>query len=51
MKGLCDELGHPGYRGGVETPPERDVLTELGCDLLQGYLFARPERGFKVPRW
>jgi EAL domain-containing protein (putative c-di-GMP-specific phosphodiesterase class I) len=29
---------------GVETVAERDVLLELGADLLQGYLFARPTR-------
>src|SRR5690606_1449818 len=27
---------------GVETRAERDVLVELGCDLLQGFLIARP---------
>ena len=27
---------------GIETVEERDVLTMLGCDLLQGYYFARP---------
>jgi PAS domain S-box-containing protein len=27
---------------GVERTEERDVLAELGCDLLQGYLFGRP---------
>lgn len=31
---------------GVETAAERDVLVELGADLLQGYLFARPAPGF-----
>lgn len=35
---------------GVETLQERDVLVELGCDLLQGYLFARPGPGFPIPR-
>jgi EAL domain-containing protein (putative c-di-GMP-specific phosphodiesterase class I) len=29
---------------GVETQAEREMLVELGCDLLQGYLFGRPER-------
>jgi EAL domain-containing protein (putative c-di-GMP-specific phosphodiesterase class I) len=29
---------------GVETQAERDVLVELGCHLLQGYLFGKPER-------
>lgn len=32
---------------GVETPQERDALLELGADLLQGYLFGRPEREFR----
>jgi len=27
---------------GIEKPAERDMLMSLGCDLLQGYLFARP---------
>jgi len=36
---------------GVETPEERDVLESDGCDLLQGYLFAKPDRGFPAPRW
>lgn len=27
---------------GVETDGERDALAELGCDLMQGFLFARP---------
>ncbi|MDP8999116.1 MAG: EAL domain-containing protein [Myxococcota bacterium] len=50
MKRLCDDLGTLVVAEGVETPAERDVLEELGCDLLQGYLFARPERGFPVPQ-
>lgn len=29
---------------GVETEAERDVLVSLGCNLLQGYLFGRPQR-------
>jgi EAL domain-containing protein (putative c-di-GMP-specific phosphodiesterase class I) len=29
--------------GGVETALQADLLTELGCDLLQGYFFSRPE--------
>jgi EAL domain-containing protein (putative c-di-GMP-specific phosphodiesterase class I) len=34
---------------GVETVAERDVLATLGCDLMQGYLFAKPGFGFPVP--
>jgi EAL domain-containing protein (putative c-di-GMP-specific phosphodiesterase class I) len=36
---------------GVETIAERDTLVALGCDLLQGYLFAKPGRGFQEPPW
>ncbi len=51
MKMLCDDLGMAVIAEGVETKDERDMLVELGCDLLQGYLFARPERGFPVLRF
>ena len=33
---------------GIETVEERDALVELGCDLLQGYYFARPGPAFPV---
>jgi EAL domain-containing protein (putative c-di-GMP-specific phosphodiesterase class I) len=36
---------------GVETPAERDTLTSLGCDILQGYLFAKPDRPFPTAKW
>jgi EAL domain-containing protein (putative c-di-GMP-specific phosphodiesterase class I) len=51
MTKLCGELGMLVVAEGVETPTERDMLVELGCDLLQGYLFARPQRGFALPQW
>jgi EAL domain-containing protein (putative c-di-GMP-specific phosphodiesterase class I) len=44
MARLCRELGILVVAEGVETPAERDVLVDLGCDLLQGYLFGRPAR-------
>jgi EAL domain-containing protein (putative c-di-GMP-specific phosphodiesterase class I) len=28
---------------GIETPGERAAATDLGCDLMQGFLFRRPE--------
>jgi EAL domain-containing protein (putative c-di-GMP-specific phosphodiesterase class I) len=34
---------------GIETAAERDCVTALGADALQGYLFARPARGFPTP--
>jgi len=51
MKKLCEELDTLVVAEGVETPSERDALAKLGCDLLQGYLFAKPERGFPLPCW
>jgi EAL domain-containing protein (putative c-di-GMP-specific phosphodiesterase class I)/ActR/RegA family two-component response regulator len=51
MKKLCDELGMMVVAEGVETAAERSALTELGCDVLQGYLFAKPQREFAPPRW
>jgi EAL domain-containing protein (putative c-di-GMP-specific phosphodiesterase class I) len=41
---LSRELGITVVGEGVETVDERDVLIDLGCDLLQGYLFGKPER-------
>jgi EAL domain-containing protein (putative c-di-GMP-specific phosphodiesterase class I) len=35
---------------GVETQAERDVLTELRCPLMQGYLFAKPGPPFPTPK-
>ncbi len=49
--GLCNELKVLVVAEGVETIGERDQLVDLGCDLLQGYLFAKPGRGFPVPNW
>ena len=51
MTRLCDELGTLVVVEGVETIAERDTLVDLGSDLLQGFLFAKPERGFKLPAW
>ena len=42
MTVLCRELGVLVVAEGVETSAERNVLVDLGCDLLQGFLFARP---------
>jgi EAL domain-containing protein (putative c-di-GMP-specific phosphodiesterase class I) len=46
---LCErELSMKLVCEGVETAAERDTLASLGCDLLQGYFFARPSRGFAL---
>jgi EAL domain-containing protein (putative c-di-GMP-specific phosphodiesterase class I) len=46
---LCRELKVEIVAEGVEVAEERDCLTQLGGDLYQGYLFARPGRGFPDP--
>lgn len=46
---LCSSLGCEVVAEGVETAAERDALLALGCDLLQGYLFARPAPHFAPP--
>ena len=51
VTGLCKELGMMVVGEGVETPAERDVLIEAGCDLLQGYLFAKPGPAFPGFTW
>ncbi len=48
---LCRELGMTVVGEGVETEPERDMLVACGCELLQGYLIARPDRPFPSYRW
>jgi len=47
---VCGELGMKVVAEGVETAAERDALVEVGCDLLQGYLLARPG-DFPSPAW
>jgi len=51
LTSLCRDLATEIVAEGVEEPAERDCLHELGADLFQGYLFARPNRGFPIPRF
>ena len=51
MVNLCQELKIEVIAEGIETVPERDCLIEQGCDLLQGYLFAKPQREFPVVKF
>lgn len=39
---LCEKLGIIPLAEGVETFDERDFLSSIGIDLMQGFLFARP---------
>ena len=40
--GLGHSLGLRVVAEGVETPAARQILFDIGCDILQGYLIARP---------
>jgi EAL domain-containing protein (putative c-di-GMP-specific phosphodiesterase class I) len=48
---LCGKLGAQVIAEGVETASERDVLVALGCDALQGFVFARPSRDPQPVAW
>jgi EAL domain-containing protein (putative c-di-GMP-specific phosphodiesterase class I) len=39
---LARGIGAEVVAEGIETPEQRDLIRELGCNLVQGYLFARP---------
>jgi EAL domain-containing protein (putative c-di-GMP-specific phosphodiesterase class I) len=49
MTRMCHELGIVVIAEGVETAAERDAVARLGCDLMQGYLFAKPGEAFPGP--
>ena len=51
MCDLCRDMGMPLVAEGVECTEERDVLVALGCDLFQGYLFAKPAPAFPDITW
>lgn len=51
MASLSHDMGMLVVAEGVETREERDTLTELGCELLQGYLFAKPSPPFPQVQW
>jgi EAL domain-containing protein (putative c-di-GMP-specific phosphodiesterase class I) len=48
---VCRDLGVTVVAEGIETVPERDCIIELGCDLLQGYLLAKPGPAFPTFSW
>ncbi len=42
MAGLCHEMEMKVVAEGIETESEREVVIQAGCELLQGFLIARP---------
>jgi EAL domain-containing protein (putative c-di-GMP-specific phosphodiesterase class I) len=48
---LGHSLGLTVIAEGVETTAQADALQRLGCDLGQGYLYARPMPAEQVPAY
>ena len=52
---MINELAHrldvPTVAEGVETADQVDALREIGCDCLQGFLFARPMPAADLLSW
>jgi EAL domain-containing protein (putative c-di-GMP-specific phosphodiesterase class I) len=51
MTQLAHDMGMMVVGEGIEIAEERDALVDLGCDLLQGYLFAKPNTAFPTVTW
>ncbi|MCH2110068.1 MAG: EAL domain-containing protein [Polyangiaceae bacterium] len=48
---LAHDMGMEVVGEGIECPEEGEAMTELGCDYLQGYLYARPGKPFPDVDW
>ncbi len=48
---VAHTLGMRVIAEGVETVEQRDILIELDCDEMQGYLFAPPMSAKEFPGW
>jgi EAL domain-containing protein (putative c-di-GMP-specific phosphodiesterase class I) len=48
---LARSLGVPAVAEGIERPDQLAWLREVGCDLGQGYLFARPSAVEDLATW
>ena len=48
---LAASLAKTVLAEGVESEGEKAQLISLGCDLLQGFLFAKPAHPPPAPQW
>ncbi|MEG3348352.1 EAL domain-containing protein [Novacetimonas hansenii] len=49
--GIGSRLGMTVVTEGVETEQQRLLLEELKCDVMQGYLFAKPLPAHELEKW
>lgn len=49
--GLGHKLGLNVVAEGVEKQSDWDLVSDLGCDQVQGYFIARPMPGSNIPTW
>ena len=47
----CRELGIETVAEGIEAPEQVDFLRSIGCDLVQGYVYARPMPAEELEAW
>jgi EAL domain-containing protein (putative c-di-GMP-specific phosphodiesterase class I) len=51
MISVSEEMGMEVVAEGIEYAQELEVLANLGCDLFQGFFFAKPARPFAEVNW
>lgn len=48
---LARKLGIQTVAEGIETESQLDFLREIGCDMVQGYVFSKPLSINEFERW
>jgi EAL domain-containing protein (putative c-di-GMP-specific phosphodiesterase class I) len=48
---LAHDLGKSVVAEGIETPEQLAKVREIGCDLAQGFLFAKPDEAHHAESW
>jgi EAL domain-containing protein (putative c-di-GMP-specific phosphodiesterase class I) len=48
---IAKSLGLDTVAEGVETERQRAIVTECGCDVIQGYLEGMPIRAAEIPHY
>jgi len=46
---MADNLGMQTVAEGVETPEQQEILKQIGCTFVQGFMYARPLPAEQIP--